>query len=62
MNPWTRRGGKSDYAEWFPELDLHVARRWEHPPAKTRPEPVQVVTHVDFFADENELKEALAAG
>jgi hypothetical protein len=29
MNPWTRGRGKGDYAEWFPELDLHVASRWE---------------------------------
>jgi hypothetical protein len=62
MSPWTRRRHKSDYAEWFPELDLYVARRWVHPPPETRPERMQVVTHVDFVADENELKETLAAG
>lgn len=25
----TRRGDKSDFAAWFPELDLHVGSRWD---------------------------------
>ena len=62
MNPWTRRRGMSDYAEWLAELDLHVSKRWDHAAGVAGLERVQVVTHVDFVADENELEETLAAG
>jgi len=59
MNPWTRRKGKSDYAEWFPELDLHVANRWERASEETRSERPQAITHMDIVAEENELEPAL---
>ena len=37
MNAWARRKGKSDYAEWFPELDLHIASRWEGADEEAQP-------------------------
>ena len=59
MNPWARRKGKSDYAEWFPELDLHVASRWERAAAETHSERLQAITHTDVAAEENELEPVL---
>ena len=57
MNPWARGRGKGDYAEWFPELDLHIASRWEGAAGKTHPEHVQVITRVEFVAELDELGE-----
>lgn len=48
MNAWSRQG-RSGYAEWFPEVDLHVGSRW--PREEPQPEPTPLVSRVPAEAE-----------
>lgn len=50
MSAWSRKG-RSEYAEWFPEVDLHLRSRWP----VAHPEPVPVITPVEVVGGEDEL-------
>lgn len=52
MSAWSRKG-RSEYAEWFPEVDLHLRSRWPGEPTA----PVPVITPVAAVGDEGELGE-----
>ena len=52
MNAWSRKG-RSEYAEWFPEVDLTRARWAEDKP----PAPTPLVTRVDVEPGESGLGE-----
>jgi hypothetical protein len=52
----TGKRRRREYAEWLPELDLHVGSRWDiaAKEQKSEPEP-EIATVVDLRAEEREL-------
>lgn len=53
MNAWSRKG-RSEYAEWLPEVDLHLGSRW--PREESVAEPTPLVSRVGA-AEGTELEE-----
>jgi hypothetical protein len=56
MTPGKRR--RREYAEWLPELDLHVDGRWDVPTKERQSEPVPVITRVRFGDEAQVLDES----